>query len=163
MEENKYEENFDMNILENMNYTDSNISDIIKRKIYEAGGTVTISLLDGKPCHIAASNDGRTFTSDKLNHYSIKLDFEVFDCIVELLRNSKNYKAPKGNAHGKDDKVGYGKCTSDTVMGTIALKYFKKNIGESTLDPVFVLAAILDWAGIAKNLRGYIQLNPAYL
>ena len=98
MEENEYEENFDMDILKEMNLNNSNISDIIKQKIYEAGGKVTISLLDGKPCHIAASNDGRTFTSDKLNHYSIKLDFEVFDCIVELLRNSKNHKAPKGNA-----------------------------------------------------------------
>ena len=71
--------------------------------------------------------------------------------------------APKGNGHGKEDKVGYGKCTDDTVMGAIAINYFKKSYGESTYDPVFVLAAMLDWAGIASNNRGYISLTADYL
>lgn len=48
-------------------------------------------------------------------------------------------------------------------MGAIAVKYFRKQYGESTYDPVFVLAAVLDWAGIATNQRGYLTLTPAYL
>ena len=51
-----------------------------------------------------------------------------------------------------------GKCTEDTVVGTIAVRYFGKKLGESTYDPVFILAAMLEWAGVAHNLRGYVQL-----
>ncbi len=43
-------------------------------------------------------------------------------------------------------------------MGTLAYEYYGKQDGESTLDPVFVLVAVLDWANIARNCRGYIQL-----
>ena len=35
-------------------------------------------------------------------------------------------------------------------------------IGESVLDPVFAIAAIMDWAGIVHNNRGYIEYTPAY-
>ena len=37
-----------------------------------------------------------------------------------------------------------------------------KKEGESGLDPVFILAAVLDWAGIAKNGRGEIALTAEY-
>ena len=30
-------------------------------------------------------------------------------------------------------------------------------------DPVFVLSAVLDWAGICKNMRGKLALTPEYL
>lgn len=56
------------------------------------------------------------------------MEYTVFDTIVQLLLNSKNYTAPKGNGHGKADKVGYGKCTEDTVMGAIAVKYFASSM-----------------------------------
>ena len=138
-------------------------SDAVKRRLYEAGGAAVIPLLDGKPCRIVAVNNGRSLTSDKLNNYRIVYDFEVFDCIADLLRESPGGRAPKGNAHGKEDKVGFGKCTEDTVVGAIAVRYLRKAYGESTLDPVFVLAAVLDWAGIAHNLRGYLQLTGSWL
>jgi len=38
-----------------------------------------------------------------------------------------------------------------------------KKEGESVDDPVAVLVAILDWAGVAENKRGYIQLTKEYL
>lgn len=41
---------------------------------------------------------------------------------------------------------------------TTAIHYFGKKPGESCFDPAFVLAAVLEWAGIAKNGWGYIQL-----
>ena len=145
-------------------YQDSNIpSEIVRYKLFAAGGAVTIPLLDGKPCQIIANLEGKTFVSDKLSQKTFSMEYTVFDTIVQLLLNSKNYIAPKGNGHGKADKVGYGKCTEDTVMGAIAVKYFRKQYGESTYDPVFVLAAVLDWAGIATNQRGYLTLTPAYL
>lgn len=145
-------------------YQDSNIpSEIVRYKLFTAGGAVTIPLLDGKSCQISANPDGKSFVSDKLSQNAFPFEYTVFDTIVQLLLTSKKYTAPKGNGHGKADKVGYGKCTEDTVMGTIAIKYFHKQYGESTYDPVFVLAAVLDWAGIATNQRGYLALTPAYL
>lgn len=153
----------DINQFGKINYNSNVPSEIIRRKLYENNGMVTISLLDGKPCKIFASPDGKTFVSDKLSQKTFPFDYSVFDIIVDLLMKSKQYSAPKGNGHGKEDKVGFGKCTEDTVMGAIALKYFKKQYGESTYDPVFVLAAVLDWAGIAKNSRGYISLTAEYV
>ena len=59
--------------------------------------------------------------------------------------------------------MGYGKCTEDTIVGTIATKYFGKEQGESTYDPTFVIAAVLEWAEIAINQRGFVSLNPKYI
>ena len=41
-------------------------------------------------------------------------------------------------------------------------QYFKKTEGISVVDPVFVLSAILDWAGIVCNERGYLELTADY-
>ena len=129
-------------------------SDIVREKLLVNGGTAVIPLQKGDFCTITSTDNGRAFTSDKLNRHNFKYEFSVFD----LLKKSPQRKAKKGNAHGKGDKVGYGRCTADTVVGTIAIHYFGKKPGESCFDPVFVLAAVLEWAGIAKNGWGYIQL-----
>jgi hypothetical protein len=153
----------DMNTFGEIDYNSTIPSEIIRRKIYENGGSIVISLLDGKQCRVIASVDGKSFTSDKLNNYKLSLNYSVFNDIVDLLKSSQQYRAPKGNGHGKEDKVGYGKCTEDTIVGTVAVNYFKKKYGESTYDPTFVLAAMLDWAGIGINQRGFVSLNPNYI
>ena len=163
IEEKNTEVNMDMRLFGKINYDSVVPSEIVRRKLYENNGTVTVSLLDGKLCKIIASSDGKTFTSDKLNNHKLPFDYRVFDCIVELLKKSEQFRAPKGNGHGKEDKVGYGKCTEDTIVGTIALQYFGKEKGESTYDPTFVLAAMLEWAEIAINQRGFVSLNPKYI
>lgn len=137
----------------------SKASDIVRTKLLAQGGSAVIPLLNGGCCQIALTKDGTAFTSDKLNRHHYLYKLTVLDIIVELLQNSPQKRAPKGNAHGKEDKVGYGRCTPDTVVGAIAVHYFRKAPGESCFDPVFVMAAILDWAGIAKNGRGYLQLR----
>lgn len=43
-------------------------------------------------------------------------------------------------------------------MYEIATKYYGKVDGNSSFDPLFVIAAILDWAKIARNCRGYLEL-----
>ena len=83
----------------------------------------------------------------------------IFDVIVDLLLQSGG-KAPKGN--GRNFRLGEGNCTEDTVVGALAKNYEGQRIGESVFDPVFVLAAVLDWAGIAHNERGYIELTASY-
>ena len=153
----------DMRLFGKVNYDSVSASEIVRRKLFESKGIITISLLDGKPCKIIASSDGKSFTSDKLNDYKLVLEYRVFDDVVELLKHSNQFRAPKGNGHGKEDKVGYGKCTEDTIVGTIATKYFRKEKGASTYDPTFVIAAVLEWAGIAINQRGFVSLNPQYI
>ncbi len=153
----------DMKLFGKVNYNSTVPSEIIRRKLFENKGVINIPLLDGNLCRIVASSDGKTFTSDKIHNNKLAFEYTVFDHIVELLKNSKDYRAPKGNAHGKEDKVGYGKCTEDTIVGTIAIKYFGKEYGESTLDPTFVFAAVLEWAEIAINQRGFVSLNPKYI
>ena len=54
------------------------------------------------------------------------------------------------------------KCDENTVVGTIGISYFNKTYGESTLDPVFIMAAVLEWAGIAYNQRGFLELTGDY-
>lgn len=135
-------------------------SEIIKRKIYEQGGMVIVRLYDGSPCKILAENDGERFSSNKLS--TAKYTYDVFDVIVEHLKHSPGFRAPKGNARHKEDKVGYGKCSEGTVIYNFATKYAGKCIGASTFDPIFVFAAILEWAGIARNGRGYLELMESY-
>ena len=157
VEENK-EEIKDMSIFMNTKNDSVRASDIVRNKLYENGGQATVYSISGEPCRIKANPDGKMFDSDKLPP---KYDYAVFDVIVEdLLLHQPNYRAKKGNGHG--DRLGFGKCTEDTVVGAIGKYYFGKSYGDSVLDPVFVLAAILDWAGIAHNRRGYIELTPDY-
>lgn len=148
-----------MDFFENKKANNStNFSTAVKNKLIGNGGSATIKLLNGDVCHITLSRNNTGFTSDKLNHYAVFYSFEVFDFIQELLLQNGG-QAVKGAGRGKEDKVGYGKCGLDTVVGYIAHKYSGIGLGESTFDPVFVLAAILDWANLAKNCRGYIEIQ----
>ena len=48
------------------------------------------------------------------------------------------------------------------MVGYIAKHYAHKQDGDSVYDPVFVLAAVLEWADIAKNERGELALTANY-
>ena len=149
------EEEIDMNVFGKLNLNSEKASDIIKNKLYKNNGAATVVLKNGENCRIYIAKDGNGFVSDKLSMQ--EMQFSVFDIIVDFLKE-KGGKAPKGLGRGKDDKIGHGHCGSETIMYQIATKYYGKTEGESTFDPVFVLAAILDWAGIAENCRGYLRL-----
>lgn len=150
-----------MNNITTINDKSVKASEIIRKKLLDCGGKVSVFTLDRKPCNIVASSDGLSFTTDKIMNYSLAYKFSVFDFIVDLLCEQGG-KAKKGNAHGKEDKVGMGKCTEDTVVGAIAVRYWGKSYGQSTFDPVFVMAAVLEWAGIVHNRRGYLELTTEY-
>lgn len=142
-------------------FTDKNstkASEIIKHMLKENGGKAIVYTLQGLPCEISVDTDGVSFLSDKL---PIKppYRFEVFDLIVDLLL-SNNGRAKKGN--GRNYKFGEPECDETTVVGYIAKHYCNKTDGESVFDPVFVLAAVLDWADIAHNERGEIVLTASY-
>lgn len=150
-------EEIDMsNLVVNHNSTDA--SEIIKAKLLSCGGRVIVYSARGLPCEIWADADGKSFVSNKL---PIKPNYEyrVFDVIVELLL-ANGGRARKGN--GRNYKLGEPECDETTVVGAIAKNYAGKKNGESVFDPVFVFAAILEWAGIAHNERGELVLTQNY-
>lgn len=132
-------------------------SEIIKARLLENGGRVSVHTARGLPCEIIAAPDGKSFISNKL---PIKPPYEyrVFDDIVDLLIANGGH-ARKGN--GRNYKFGQPECDEATVVGTVAV-YAGKKHGESVYDPVFILAAVLEWAGIVHNERGELVLTQAY-
>lgn len=132
-------------------------SEIIKAKLLDHGGYVTVYTARGLPCEIWADADGRSFVCDKL---PIKPPYEyrTFDVIVELMLEQDGH-ARKGN--GRNYKLGEPNCDHTTVVGAVAIDRGFKN-GESVFDPVFVLAAVLEWAGIVHNERGELVLTQQY-
>ena len=95
------------------------------------------------------------FVSDKLPYQNV--DWSIFDIVVDFLKKQPHGRAVKGGC--RSSKVGENKCGKETVMYAIATEYYGKTQGESSFDPLFVIAAILDWAGIATNERGYMELK----
>ena len=140
-----------------VDYTSRKASEIIKAKIKENDGHATVYTVRGLACEIYANPDGETFTSDKL---PIKPPYEysVFDVIVNLLLE-RGGRARKGN--GRNYRLGDSGCEETTVVGAIA-KYRGRKVGDSVYDPVFVMAAVLEWAGIVENVRGELILTEEY-
>ena len=153
---NAEQEDLDMSIF-TVNENSTLASEIIKAKLIENGGHVTVYTARGLPCEIWMNKDGTSFTSNKL---PIKPPYEyrVFDVIVDLLVSQGGF-ARKGN--GRNYKLGENNCDQTTVVGAVALDRGNK-IGDSVFDPVFVFAAILEWAGIAHNERGALVLTRQY-
>lgn len=128
-------------------------SELVIKKLRESGGEAWITLLNGDEARVTIG--GRDyFVSDKLPYQNV--DWSIFDIVVDFLKKQRYGRAPKGGC--RNSKVGEGKCGKDTVMYAIATQYYGKEEGESSFDPLFVIAAILDWAGIARNERGYMEL-----
>ena len=146
--------NMDMSIFSKKN--DGSASSIIRNKLISANGVATIRTYDGTPYRIYLTKDGNGFGCDALRN--VTYTFSVFDIVVDLLKREGGC-ARKGQARGKYDKVGSPNCDEHTVAGVIALQYYKKNIGDSVFDPVFIIAGVLEWADIAENGRGYLRLK----
>ena len=140
-----------------MDRNSNRASEIIKAKLMDNGGHVTVYTARGLPCEVWINADGTSFTCDKL---PIKPPYEyrVFDVIVDLLV-AQGGRARKGN--GRNYKLGESNRDKTTVVGAVAIDRGNR-IGDSVFDPVFVLAAILEWAGIAHNERGELVLTHQY-
>jgi hypothetical protein len=127
----------------------------IKNKLRSCGGTAEIIQLNGHKTNVYFVNQD-TFWSDGL--YKLigqGYDFSLFD-LLEKESYRFNYRIiPKGNA--RKYKLGEGLCTIDTAVGILGYKYYGKQTGESIYEPMHVISAILEWAEIAHNQRGYIQ------
>lgn len=133
-------------------------SDIIKKMLIENGGRAIVHTARGLPCEVRVAPDGISFLCNKLP-MNPPYRYEVFDEIVKLLI-SQGGCARKGN--GRNFKLGEPDCDETTVVGAIGYNYAHKETGTSVFDPVFALAAILEWAGIANNERGELVLTASY-
>ena len=95
----------------------SKASEIIKRKLKECGGHVTVYSQRGKP-YIIRSKDDKHFYCPQMILYK----FSIFDVIIDLLI-SQNGRANKGKARLP---LGAKGCEEQTVAGTMLKNYFGK-------------------------------------
>jgi dsRNA-specific ribonuclease len=137
-------------------------STIINQKLQNEPSKKTIvKQLNGGKTNLYFITD-HAFWSDNLkpimkDGYS----FELFDILEKESFRFPNRKIPKGNSRA--NKLGETGCDMNTVVGILGYKFFKKSPGESVLDPTHVIAAILEWAGLVRNMRGYIQFLSSEL
>ncbi len=131
-------------------------SDIIKEKLNRLPNRVAhIEQINGSITNLYYITQD-TFWSDNLNRLiGDGYSFELFDILQKESYRFHNNSIPKGNA--RFNKLGDVGCDMDTCTGILGYKFFNKSTGDSILDPIHVIAAILDWAGVAKNERGYIR------
>ena len=133
-----------------------NVSETLRELYQSNGNKMVVSTLQGKQHEIFLSNDNKYFYSyTALQNGEIKLPISWFDSIVDFIKENGG-RVKKGAC--RNDKVGCGKCTDGTLAYFVATECFGKIDGESSLDPIFAVSAILDNAGICRNERGYLSL-----
>lgn len=138
---------------------DSPVIARIKERLNDCGGKTTIRLLQGDPCDIWFDTNGKGLVSPKIPPAN-QLTWEAFDAAVEVIVKN-NGKAVKGKARS-GAKLGSDDLPLDSVEGYIAHKVHGAQEGETAFGPGFVIAAVLDWAGICNNERGYLSMKSTF-
>jgi hypothetical protein len=130
----------------------------IKEKLNSCGGSATIFLLSGKQARIWYSADGSGIECDKIPIPG-QLVWQVF---VEAynIAAAQDGEVLKGNARA--GKLGSDKLPVDSLEGFVAYRVHGVREGESAFGPGFVIAAVLDWAGVSANERGKIVLDTEF-
>lgn len=139
---------------------DSLVIKRIKTKLNDSGGITSIPLYSGDLCEIGFDPNGKGLVSNKIPVPN-QLLWEVFDAAVEVVIQNGG-KAMKGKARS-GAKLGSDDLPLDSVEGYIAHKVHGAQIGETAFGPGFVIAAILDWAEICHNDRGYLTINQGFM
>lgn len=109
-------------------------------------------LYSGDLCEIGFDPNGKGLVSPKIpvpNHHI----WEVFDAALEVVLQNGG-KAMMGKARS-GAKLGSDDFPLQSVEGYIAQKVHGAQIGETVFGPGFVIPAVLDWAEICNNERGY--------
>lgn len=139
---------------------DSLVIKKIKEKLNACDGRTTISLLQGDQCEIWYDSNGKGLVSPKIPPAN-QLIWEAFDAAVEVIIQNGG-KAVKGKARS-GAKLGSDDLPLDSIEGYIAHKVHGVQEGETAFGPGFVIAAILDWAGVCNNERGYVSINSMFM
>ncbi len=135
----------------NINEDSRKASDIVKRKLRENGGRAIVTSFQGNEYEVIASLNGTEF---RCSAVPMALEYMVFDIVVDFLRQNGG-RAEKGTGRAA---LGSEKCGLDTIAGVILNQYFGVEPGGSAHDPSFAIIAILEWAGLVRNLRGEVKL-----
>lgn len=133
-----------------------NVSEYLKEYYLSNGKRILVTTLRGKQHEICLSDDNKYFYSYTGLRQNNFLYLNWFDGIVDFIRQNGG-RVEKGGC--RNSKVGQGNCTKGTLCYYVATECYGKCDGESSFDPIFIVAAILENAGICKNERGYIQLS----
>jgi len=139
--------------------TDSPVVMRIKEKLNASDGHASIPLFKGDLCEIGYDPNGKGLISPKIPPAN-QLVWEAFDAAVEVVIQNGG-KAKKGNAQS-GGKLGSDKLPLDSVEGYIAHKVHGAELGMTAFGPGFVIAAVLDWADICRNERGYLTIVPGF-
>ena len=140
--------------------SDSLVVKKIKEKLNAGGGQALIPLFSGDLCPITYDPKGKGLVSPKIPPLN-QLTWEAFEAALEVvIRNGG--KALKGKARS-GAKLGSDDLPLDSVEGYIAHKVHGVQIGETAFGPGFVIAAVLDWADVCRNERGYLMINPSFM
>lgn len=131
-----------------------NIKEIICKKFELCGSLVTIRGYKGNSYNIwlTSNNDGVGCSATK----QVVFTMNMFEAVVDYMEKHGG-KIRKGK--GRNHKFGDYECDENTVVGIIAILNENPKIGDSVLDPVHGFSAILDWADIAYNKLGYLELK----
>ena len=130
-------------------------SEIVKQKLKESSGRATITSYSGNRYEIWAEPDGKSFGCDVLPPTHT---YDIFDVVADFLEQNGG-RAQKGTGRAP---LGSEKCGLDTIAGVILKDYSGVPVGGNGFDPSFVIVAIMDWAGILHNRRGYVELTAQY-
>ncbi len=139
---------------------DSIVVRTIKEKLNDNNGRAIIRLYQGDSCAIWFDENGKGLVSPKIPPAN-QLVWEAFDAAVEVVLNNCG-KVVKGKARS-GAKLGSDDLPLNSVEGYIAHKVHGVKEGETAFGPGFVICAVLDWADICKNERGYLTMNPTFL
>lgn len=142
-----------------INETDSVVVKKIKEKLNESDGKVIISLYSGGSCDIGFDTNGKGLVSSKIPPKN-QLTWDAFNAAVEVVIENGG-RIIKGNA--RMGKLGSDSLPIDSLEGHIAHKVHDVQIGKSAFGPGFVIAAVLDWAEICHNGRGYLTINERFI
>lgn len=150
-----------LDINKNDVYIGNLVTEKIREKLDESDGHASIKLFRGDSCEISYDSNESGLVSPKIP-VPDQLTWEVFDAAVEVVINNGG-KAPKGSARSKGARLGNELLPMNSVEGYIAHKVHGVKEGQSAFGPGFVIFAILDWAGICNNEKGFLTIKPSFL
>lgn len=143
-----------------INSTDSLVVRKIKEKLNKSGGRASVPLYNGDLCEISFDSNGKGLVSPKIPVPN-QLSWEVFEAAVEVVFRNGG-KVIKGKARS-GAKLGSEDLPLDSLEGYIAHKVHGVEVGKAAFGPGFVVAAILDWAGVCNNERGFLSIKPGFM
>ena len=155
---NEKEEN-KMRIVESLeiNEKEEKPSSIIIRKMNERNGTAFCKMLKGDEIEIRLTEKG----VHPVSFPGFVCEWEIFDAIMEKAKElgGKMYRGDAGAQGGA--KIGSRELPVDSIDGFISLRYYGREVGDTTTRRSTYYAAILAWAGLCENCRsdgngGYI-------